>query len=98
MALKVNRWPLISSGILMGAGLGGFFDGILFHQILQVHSMLSARIPPVDVVSIKVNMMWDGFFHAAVWLMTLVGLAMLFRAEGGAMCLGLARCSSDLYL
>ena len=64
----------------MGAGLGGFVDGITLHQILQWHNMLSARIPPDDLVSAKVNMFWDGIFHAAVWLMTVIGLALLWRA------------------
>lgn len=72
--------PLIASGVLLGAGLGGFVDGILFHQILQLHNMLSGRIPVIDLVSAKVNMLWDGLFHAGVWLLTLIGLALLFRA------------------
>ncbi len=75
-----KRMPVLAPGMLMGAGLGGFVDGIVFHQILQWHSMLSARIPPDDVVSIKVNMVWDGYFHAAVWLMTVVGLGWLWRS------------------
>lgn len=75
-----NRSPLIAAGILMGAGLGGFIDGIVFHQILQWHNMLSAKIPPNDLVNAKVNMTWDGFFHAAVWILTVVGLSMLWRA------------------
>jgi uncharacterized membrane protein len=41
----VTYKPLIKSGICLGVGLGGFFDGILFHQLLQVHNMLSARFP-----------------------------------------------------
>ena len=72
--------PLIAAGVVMGAGLGGFVDGIVFHQILQWHNMLSARIPPVTLVDAKVNMVWDGLFHAAVWMMTVAGLAMLWRA------------------
>jgi uncharacterized membrane protein len=80
MTDNLKRGPLISAGILMGAGLGGFVDGIVFHQILQVHNMLSNRIPPNDLVSAKINMTWDGYFHAAVWVMTAVGLYLLFRA------------------
>jgi uncharacterized membrane protein len=72
--------PLVSSGILLGAGMGGFVDGIVFHQILQLHNMLSAIIPPDNIVTAKVNMFWDGIFHAAVWIMTAVGLYLLFRA------------------
>ena len=75
-----TRRPLIAAGLLIGAGLGGFVDGIVFHQILQWHNMLSARIPPVDLVSVKVNMVWDGFFHAGVWLLTATGIATLWRA------------------
>lgn len=77
-----HRGPRISAGVLMGAGLGGFVDGIVFHQILQWHNMLSARIPPDDLVNAKVNMFWDGLFHAAVWVMTVIGLAILWRAGG----------------
>jgi uncharacterized membrane protein len=72
--------PMIGAGILIGAGMGGFVDGIVFHQILQWHNMLSAQLPPVDVVSIKINMVWDGLFHAGVWIMSAVGIALLWRA------------------
>jgi uncharacterized membrane protein len=80
--MRSNRKPgqMISAGILMGAGLGGFLDGILFHQLLQFHNMLSAKIPPNDLISAKVNMFWDGLFHAGVWIMTIIGLALLWRA------------------
>ena len=72
--------PLIASGILTGAGLGGFLDGILLHQILQWHNMLSARYPPNDLVNAKINMTWDGFFHMGVWLLTAIGIAFLWGA------------------
>jgi uncharacterized membrane protein len=79
--MKAKRpGPLVAAGLLLGAGLGGFFDGILFHQILQWHNMLSARLPPDNLVDAKVNMFWDGVFHAAVWLMTLLGVVLMFRA------------------
>lgn len=75
-----NQGAIISSGILLGAGLGGFFDGILLHQILQWHNMLSSVRPPVDLVAMKYNMLWDGLFHAFTWLMTVAGLTRLWRA------------------
>lgn len=77
-----HHGALISAGVLLGAGLGGFFDGILLHQILQWHNMLSTRLPPTDLVSMKVNMVWDGLFHAFTWLTTVIGLALLWRAGG----------------
>lgn len=75
-----NKFPLISAGVLLGAGLGGFVDGIVFHQILQWHNMLSAQMPPNDLVAAKVNMFWDGIFHAGVWLLTVLGLSFLWSA------------------
>ncbi|NVJ06888.1 DUF2243 domain-containing protein [Myxococcus sp. AM001] len=75
-----NRGPLVLAGLLLGVGLGGFVDGILLHQILQWHHMLSTPLPPDDVVSIKVNMFWDGLFHALTWVVTLAGVWALWRA------------------
>jgi len=80
MAEERRRSPLIAAGVLTGAGLGGFVDGITFHQILQWHNMLSAKIPPNDLVSAKINMYWDGLFHAAVWVLTVMGVFLLWRA------------------
>lgn len=74
--------PIVSSGALIGAGMGGFVDGIVLHQILQWHNMLSNRIPPTDLVSIKVNMVYDGLFHALTWTMTITGILLLWRAAG----------------
>lgn len=79
-ASATNCRPLVAAGVMLGAGLGGFLDGIVFHQILQWHNMLSARLPPDNLLDAKVNMFWDGVFHAGVWLMTVAGVALLFRA------------------
>ncbi len=77
-----TRTPLIAAGLLLGAGLGGFVDGIVLHQILQWHNMLSNQLPPDTLVRAKINMYWDGVFHAAVWVMTAVGLFSLWQATG----------------
>lgn len=69
-----------SAAILMGIGMGGFVDGIVLHQILQWHSMVSNWIPPTSMDAMRVNMLWDGIFHAFVWLVTLIGIFMLWRA------------------
>ncbi len=50
-----NQRPLVMAGAFMGIGLGGFFDGILFHQLLQIHNMLSAICPPTSVPNIEIN-------------------------------------------
>jgi uncharacterized membrane protein len=54
--------------------MGGFVDGIVLHQLLQWHNMLSSVVPPTDLVSMKLNMLWDGVFHALTWLTTAAGI------------------------
>lgn len=71
--------PVIASASLIGIGMGGFVDGILFHQILQWHQMLSAQLPPDTLINKSINMFWDGIFHGFVWLTTLTGIIMLWR-------------------
>jgi len=68
-----------SAGVLFGLGLGGFFDGIVLHQILQWHHMLSSRVPPDSVEALRFNTLWDGFFHASTWLFVVAGLVVLWR-------------------
>lgn len=79
MAQEINFKPLITAGTILGLGMGGFFDGILFHQILQLHHMLSNRLFPDTVVNLEINMFWDGLFHAFTWIMTWVGLILLWK-------------------
>ncbi|MDR7040558.1 MULTISPECIES: DUF2243 domain-containing protein [Methylobacterium] len=70
----------VPAAILFGLGLGGFFDGIVLHQILQWHHMLtSAGYPADSVENLKVNTFWDGLFHASTYVFVLAGLAVLWR-------------------
>lgn len=75
-----NHKPLVIAGVFLGIGLGGFFDGILFHQLLQIHNMLSAKYPKTSIANMEINMFWDGLFHALCYVMALAGLALLWRA------------------
>ena len=43
-SLEERHFP-VSAGILFGLGLGGFFDGIILHQVLRWHHMLSSWYP-----------------------------------------------------
>ncbi|GAA2428528.1 DUF2243 domain-containing protein [Streptomyces macrosporus] len=74
-------------GILLGSGLGGFVDGILLHQLLRWHHMLTGtdgdRIgvkyyDPKTVPGLEMNTVWDGVFHAVCWILVLLGLATLY--------------------
>jgi uncharacterized membrane protein len=71
-----------TAGVLLGIGLGGFLDGILLRPIMQWHHMLSRVLPPTDMHAMHVNMLWDGLFHLAVWLATLVGVSPSCGAPG----------------
>ena len=71
----------LTPGVVLGIGLGGFVDGIVLHQVLQWHHMLtSAGYPPDSVANLKVNTLWDGLFHASTWIATALGLLLLHRA------------------
>src|SRR5215203_5499138 len=62
--LSENGGFPVSGGILLG--LGGFFDGIVLHQILQWHHMLtSAGYPADSVENLNINTFLDGIFHGA---------------------------------
>jgi uncharacterized membrane protein len=70
-----------AAGILLGLGIGGFFDGILLHQVLQWHHMLSsAGYPPNSFSNLQVNVFWDGLFHVATYIFVTLGLALLWNA------------------
>jgi uncharacterized membrane protein len=74
-----RRFP-ISAGVLFGLGLGGFFDGIVLHQVLQWHHMLSSWYPVNTIDNLKLNTMWDGIFHSSTYLFVVAGLFILWRA------------------
>jgi uncharacterized membrane protein len=70
---------------LLGIGLGGFVDGIVLHQILQWHHVLSS-VPadPVGTVpGLRANTLADGLFHLGTWLVLVTGLALTVRAWRG---------------
>jgi uncharacterized membrane protein len=70
----------VSAGILLGMGLGGFFDGIVLHQLLQWHHIAtSAGYPPDSVDNLEFNTFLDGLFHALTWVFTVAGLFILWR-------------------
>lgn len=75
------------AGVVLGVGLGGFADGIALHQIAQWHNMTSAKVPPHTMDAMRSNMFWDGWFHAAMLVVTLAGVFLLLHdaRRGGAL-------------
>ena len=57
---------------MYGIGLGGFVDGIVLHQLLQWHHMVSSTSHSVSTVAgLEVNTLADGFFHLFSWCVVL---------------------------
>ncbi len=73
------RFPTLA-GILFGLGLGGFFDGIVLHQALQWHHMLSTWYPINNLPNLELNTRWDGFFHSAAYVFVILGLFLFWRS------------------
>ncbi|MBM1172316.1 DUF2243 domain-containing protein [Microvirga arabica] len=67
---RYHPWP----GYVLGFALGGFFDGILLHQILQWHHLLSA----MNGDDIRFQVAADGYFHALMYVIAAIGLWMLW--------------------
>jgi uncharacterized membrane protein len=73
-----RHFPL-SAGILFGLGLGGFFDGIVLHQVMRWHHMLSSWYPVNSLANYELNTLWDGIFHSTTYLFVVAGLFILWR-------------------
>jgi uncharacterized membrane protein len=82
MELRQRRTMEIRAGLLFGLGLGGFFDGIVLHQILQWHHMLSNEgdYPVNTVAGLETNTLWDGLFHAVTYVAVAIGLWLMWKA------------------
>ena len=68
------------AGYLIGIALGGFFDGILLHQVLQWHHLLSLVDSPV-LRDIRMQILADGLFHVLMYVIAMWGLVLLWRSR-----------------
>ena len=71
-----QRWSVV-----LGFALGGFFDGILLHQILQWHHLLSL-VPGMS--DLRLQILWDGYFHALMYLAAVLAVWGLWRHRAAA--------------
>ncbi len=62
---------------MLGIGLGGFVDGIVFHQLLQWHHMVSAEVSAESLAGLEDNTLADGIFHLTFLVVLLIGIALL---------------------
>jgi uncharacterized membrane protein len=73
--------PILAT-VLLGVGLGGFFDGIVLHQLLQWHHMLSSWHPITSLEALELNTRWDGYFHAGTYLVVIAAVFVIWGASG----------------
>ena len=73
MSFESNQQPLVGAkapligAFTLGFAFGAFFDGILLHQVLQWHHLLS--LVQGDLYrDIRMQILADGLFHAAAYL------------------------------
>ena len=88
MSSPLSHRRLILPTAIIGIGLSGFFDGIMLHQVLQWHHLLSL-VPGEPFREIGTQILADGLFHVLMYLVTAGGLWLLWRrrgvlAQGGA--------------
>jgi uncharacterized membrane protein len=78
----ITASPPKAPGFILGIGLGGFVDGILLHQILQWHHMLTSTgdYPMDTVAGLEKNTLVDGLFHLSTWIFVAVGMTLTVQA------------------
>ena len=75
-----SRRRVMWGTVILGLGIGGFFDGIMLHQVLQWHHMLTNVEPLTSMASFELNTLWDGLFHVFAYVCTLIGIALVWSA------------------
>ena len=73
----MNR--ILRAGIVLGLAIGGFFDGIVLHQILGWHHMVckTPHCRPLSVAQLEQQNTLDGLFHLTCWILCVIGLVLL---------------------
>jgi uncharacterized membrane protein len=70
----------VGAGAVFGFGLGGLVDGIVLHQVLQWHHLVSATTSDRTVNGLRANTLADGVFHLVTLAVVVAGVALLWRA------------------
>ena len=78
---NVNKRKSIASAILIGIGLAGLIDIIVFHAILQWHHTSSHVIIPNTIEALQMNLLHDGLFLSFSLIITIAGVILLWHAS-----------------
>jgi uncharacterized membrane protein len=81
-AMHFRSAPPKTPALVWGLGLGGLVDGIVLHQILQWHHMLShtEEYPVTTIAGLEANTVGDGLFHALTWIFVAIAMLLTVRA------------------
>lgn len=80
---EVSPRLFASGAFVLGFGLGGLTDGIVLHQVLQWHNLVSTKVTNETLAGLQTNVFWDGVFHLGTTVLLVVGLLLLWRAWEG---------------
>lgn len=70
----------VSGSLVLGFGLGGLADGIVLHEVLQWHNLVSRRVANDTLAGLQSNVFWDGVFHLCTMALVVTGVLLLWRA------------------
>ena len=77
---SAHSFRMLIGWLLMGFSLGGFFDGIVLHQILQWHHLLSG-LDNAAGSNLPFQIMADGLFHLLMYAVAILGACILLSAH-----------------
>lgn len=69
-----------TAALLLGIGLGGLLDVIVFQDVLQWHFMLSSIDPATTVGGLRASIRWGGILEVFCWVLALAGAFVVYRA------------------
>ena len=69
-----------AGSLIFGFGLGGLADGIVLHEVLQWHNLVSEQVTNETLDGLRRNVFWDGVFHLSVTALLVIGVALLWSA------------------
>jgi len=78
----LRKRSAIASAVLVGIGLAGLIDIIVFHEILQWHHTASHKVIPNTMESLQMNITYDGLFLVFSLIITISGIILLWHAFG----------------
>jgi uncharacterized membrane protein len=73
MSWTRERWGYL----LFGVGTGALADGIVLHQVLQWHHLVSSKTTDATVAGLEDNTLADGIFHIVFLVVLLAGAALI---------------------